>query len=211
MPDDVLKRFVDRLTDNYNKNENSNVYKLLQLAAEHIQENEDTLNRIMNWRDIDQAEGVTLDLIGRNVRQNRGQAPDEVYRILIKSKIKRNFSNGSINTLIDFLSFILQIDKKEVVIHELYEVGQPATLKIDLPIGAIAKTGLTRNQFGALVNIVTVAGVKANVLFEGTFSFSADYYNSEYDNPNGFADDAGTTGGTLGDSYDPGNDYELPL
>lgn len=206
---EVLDRFINRLTDNYKKNPESNVYKLMSIAAGVIQENEDDLNKIGAWRDVDQAEGKALDLLGQNVRQNRGQAGDEVYRVMIKSKVMRNLSNGSINTLIEFLSFILQIDKSKIKINELWSVGAPGDLKIDLPMDSINATGLSRKQFGTLINLVTVAGVNAEVLFEGTFAFAPLYDVSET-GPTGFADDAGTTGGTLGDSFDPANDFELP-
>ena len=206
----VLNNFIDRLTDNYNKNVGSNVYKLMQLTTKQLQDNENDLNTISNWRDIDQAQGKVLDELGKNVRQNRGQATDDVYRVMIKSKIKRNLSNGSINTLIDFLSFILQVEKSTIKITELWGSGQPATLQIDCPNDAVNATGLSRIQFGTLVNLVVVAGVKANLLFAGTFGFASVYDTSETDSL-GFADDAGTTGGTLGDSFDPAIDYELPF
>lgn len=208
---EVLNKFINRLTDNYSKSKDSNVYKLLSLTASHIQENENTLKRIGNWRDVDQARGDALNRIGRNVQQNRGRASDEVYRVLIKSKIKRNLSNGSINTLIDFLSFILQVDQKEITIRELWDADEHATLKIDAPASSISNTGLTPKQMGTLINLVCAAGIKSHVLFEGTFSFSPDYEASELDDPHGFADDEGTTGGTLGYSYDPKEDYELPF
>jgi hypothetical protein len=207
----VKTRLLERLTDAVNKKPGSNVEKLMSLVAHHIQENEDTLTQIGEWRDIDTAQGAVLDRIGRNVQQERGQASDEVYRILIKSKIMRNLSDGSINTLIEFLSFILQIDKTQIQIREQWQEGLPANIHVNVPSDAIMPTGLTLTQFGRLVNLVVAIGVKANVLFEGTFSFSADYNNSELENPNGFADDAGTTGGTLGHAYDPNEDIELPL
>ena len=206
----VLDRFINRLTDYYSKDPNSNIGKLMQIATSKIQENEDALFKIGDWRDIDQAEGKVLDMIGQNVRQNRGKAPDEVYRILIKSKVKRNLSNGSINTLIDFLSFILQIPKEQVHIKELWETGEHATIKADIPMDAINTTGLSRKQFGTLVNLVTSAGVRAEVLFEGTFRFAADD-NTPESGAFGFSDDTGTTGGTLGDSFDPADDYALPF
>lgn len=410
----VKDLFLSRLTDNYNKHENSNVNKLVELTTKHIQDNEDLLSKIGEWIDIDQAEGTTLDMHGRNVQQERGQASDDVYRVLIKSKIKRNLSDGSINTIIDFLSFILNINPSEVIINELWEEGinlkpltldfknkisastednpniikrawstvlenpnstqfterstgtygnysvldnaidvlqtsnvgemsqalisfdlirgieksygiipgatttdkvtwlknnilsvtgsywgfgssstgnkinfsawhttnnnwttnttyntrsfiekleitldgslpnsidvngfvyflaysepsngtasvinsdyvnlevkfkstaelvtntdkQYAGLHINVPGGALSATGLSISQFGKLVNTVTAAGVKANVLFEGTFSFSADYNNSELNSEHGF------DGGTLGFTFDPSEDTELPI
>jgi hypothetical protein len=223
MANEVLNKFIDRLTSNYNKDPGSNVYKLMQVAANHIQENEDLLSQIGDWRDVDQASGATLDRIGRNVQQNRGQSPDSVYRVLIKSKVKRNLSNGSINTLIDFLAFILQVKPQEIEINELWQKGINATLHINVPAGQVNATGLSLNQFGTLVNLVVAAGVKANVLFEGTFEFGSQpiefYYigpgmiigNDAFAPDKGFANADKTTGGTLGQSYDPAKDYELPF
>lgn len=206
---EVLNRLVDRLTDNYAKNPESNVYKLMQLATHIIQEQEDTLIKVRDWRDVDQAEGTTLDMLGSNFRQYRGAASDEAYRILIKSKIKRNLSNGSINTLIDFMSFILQIPKEEVKIRELWEAGQHGTIKIEFPMDSLSATGLTGTQFGVLINSVTSAGIRAEVLFSGTFRFSNDYNLSET-SAEGFQG-TGYVGGTLGDSFDPADQTPLPI
>lgn len=207
----VLDNFINRLSDNYNKDPGGNVHKLMQLTTKAIQENEDGYFAIMNWRDVDQAEGKVLDRIGGNLEQDRGQLPDETYRVLIKAKAKRSLSDGSIDTLIDFLSFILQIPTTEVLIKELWPEGKHAALHVNVPAGAINKTGLSFAQFGRLINMVVVAGVRAEALFEGTFSFSSDYYNSEVDDEKGFADDAQTIGGTFGYIYDPVEDIELPI
>lgn len=209
----VLNRLVDRLTDNYNKNVDSNVNKLMQVAALSIQENEDVLTQIQEWRDIDKAEGTTLDRIGNNIQQNRGKAPDSLYRVLIKSKIRRNLSDGSINTLIDFLSIILQVDKTEVKITELWQEGKSAVIHVDVPSGSINTTGLSIGQFGTLLNLVVAAGVRAEVLMEGTFQFSSQSATSETDatGVSGFADMGQTRGGQLGAAYSPSSDYALPI
>jgi hypothetical protein len=136
---EVLDKFINRLTDAYSKNPGSNVHKLMQLTAEHIQENEDGLKKITDWRDVDQSEGKALNRVGRNVNQNRGQLTDEVYRVMIKAKIKRSLSNGSVDTLIDFLSFVLSIPKEDVEITELWP-AKTATINVNVP-DAIASTG----------------------------------------------------------------------
>ncbi len=64
-PQDVLRR----LTDVFSKNPNSNIGKLLTIMADQIRELTETQNRIRDWRDIDQAQGTTLDRIGQNVGQ----------------------------------------------------------------------------------------------------------------------------------------------
>lgn len=207
----VLERLIDRITSNYNKEPGSNIRKLIELTAEPIQENEDTLIRIGQWRDIDQAEGHTLDRIGENVKQERGALTDSTYRVLIKSKIKRSLSNGSIDTLIDFLSFILQVEPEQIQIRELWKEGKPGAIFINAPGGSINSIGLTYSQFGQLVNLVVAAGVRAEAIFEGTFAFSSNYSESEFDPNAGFSNDEGTTGGTLGFAFDPADGAELPI
>jgi hypothetical protein len=205
----VLERFIDRLTSNYDKTPDGNVYKLAQLTVNHIQENEDTLQTIGDWEDIDQAQGTTLDMHGKDVGQQRGQTSDEMYRVLIKSKILRNLSDGSINTIINFISFILQCDVSEIQVKELWSEGKPATLHIEAPVAPISATGLSVKQFGTLINLVVAGGVRAEVLFEGTFEFGA--VGDPTDAGKGFADTAQTQGGTLGITYDPVDDFELPI
>lgn len=207
----VLETFLSRITDAYDKSPDSNIHKLLEIASQGRQEFEDNLARMEQWNDVDKAEGAALDLLGATVRQQRGQAPDSIYRVLIKSKVKRALSNGSVDTLIDFLSFILNCKKSEIVIRPLWDVGKPAELQVDVPSSNIVRTGLSRNQFGTLVNLIVAAGIQANVLFAGTFGFSDIYTESQEGSEFGFADDEGTTGGELGDTFDPVDDYELPF
>ena len=53
--------------------------KLLGIVAGELQEARETIEKVDLWRDIDKAEGATLDRIGLNVQQLRGQATDPVY------------------------------------------------------------------------------------------------------------------------------------
>lgn len=205
----VHKKLLSRLPDNLNKSPNSNISKLMQLVAHHSQEKRDLLNRIDEWRDIDKAEGETLDRIGRNVQQPRGQASDEVYRIMIKARIIRNLSNGSINTIIEYLSLLLQIDKQQVQVKELWQEGRDATINVTVPVDAITKTGLTLSQFGQLIGLITANGVGTETFFQGSFEFASGA-ESEFDNTKGFADDARTIGGTLGYMYDPAQEADIP-
>lgn len=210
MSNPVLQRFIDRLTSNYDKTPGGNVYNLAQLTATMLQENEDVLDTMGNWLDVDQAEGTTLDMHGADIEQDRGQSPDEVYRVLIKSKILRLLSDGAINTIIDFLTFILDCDPAEVKVHELWPDGKYATLNIEAPVGPISRTGLSVKQFGTLMNLVVAGGVRAEFLFQGTFRFSSVDSTVET-SPFGFSDTAQTSGGTLGTLYDPDVDFELPI
>lgn len=95
----MLEKMLNRLPDVYNKSENSNVYKIIKLAADQLAAGEDTLRIIHDWKDIDQAQGSILDKLGKDVGQPREGLDDEQYRQKIKIKIRANLSGGEIETL----------------------------------------------------------------------------------------------------------------
>lgn len=206
----MLERFLDRLTDNFNKTKGGNTYKNAQLSVMSHQEQEDVLTTIDNWHDVDQAEGTTLDMHGKDVQQDRGQSSDEVYRVLIKSKVLRLLSDGSIDVVIDFLAFILDADPTEVRVRELWPEGKTATLELTAPVEKIGRTGLNARQFGTLLNMVVAGGVRAEGMFQGTFRFSNQLGVVEK-SPQGFAPVDMSSGGSLGVVYNPETDFELPI
>ena len=201
-----------RLTDNYRKDTDSNIGKLLNLVASELEDIKESLETTERYRDIDQATGATLDRIGQNIQQLRGPATDEVYRIMLKSKIARNLSTGDINTIIRVLATTLNTDAENIKVTELYSgsTPEPAAVFIRFPTVLINQIGLSANQFGRIVNRITAAGVRADVTFEGTFAFSSNPTQSETSNQ-GFADLALTTGGTLSAFFQFADDSELPL
>ena len=209
-----LDRMLLRLTDAYSKETNSNVGKLLALAAEQIDDLRGSVEKTGTWRDIDEAEGETLDRIGYNVQQWRGQANDDIYRILIKSKVARNRSDGSVNTIIEVLAITLDVEYDQIQVRELWDDTvdpEPAAIFVDVPAEPLNEIGFSITQFGRLVNRIVAAGVRASVLFQGTFQFSSSIDSSEMDTDTGFADLAQTQGGQLGEIYDPEDDPDLPI
>ena len=203
----TLQKMLRRITDNYSKDPDSNVGKLLNIAATEIEDLEETANKIRLWRDIDEAEGETLDRIGYNVQQWRGQANDDIYRILIKSKVARNRSDGSVNTIIEVLAITLDTEEENIVVQELWET-EPAAIQVDVPTALLNEIGFSFTQFGRLVNRIVAAGVRANVLLQGTFEFSETL---ESDSEAGFSDTNQEVGGYLGAVYDPADDPDLPI
>lgn len=204
---------LSKLPDNYNKNPLSNISKLLTIIKEEIDAIRDNLNLIETYRDIDKAEGETLDNIGSNVGQLRGATNDDIYRILIKSRIARNLSGGEINTIIRVLALTLNTDFENVEIIELWNTidEEPAAVQINIPAELLNEISFSITQFGRLVSRIVAAGVRANVLFEGTFEFSSQLGVVETDIDIGFADVDQLTGGELGAIYDPVDDIEIPL
>ena len=173
-----VQEILDKFQDYFRKDSNSNIGKLMTIFAEQLQDLELTNQRIREWKDIDKAEGAALDEIGVELNQPRGAATDEIYRVLLRSKVARNFSDGTIDAIIRVISIALNTDSKEVQIKELYndpESPEPAAIKlVQIPLRRLNEVGMSPNQFVKLVQKTAAAGVRvASIEMTGTFSFSS--------------------------------------
>ena len=91
---------LSRLPDNYSREGQINNKKLHQVIYAEYEEIKNVFKDIKTSRDIDQAYGKTLELIGGNVQQPRVVGEnDELYRLMIKTKIIANLSQGDIETI----------------------------------------------------------------------------------------------------------------
>ncbi|HEY2493244.1 MAG TPA: hypothetical protein VGI33_10070 [Paenibacillus sp.] len=210
-----VKEMLSRFADVFNKNPNSNIGKLISILYGQMNDLNSTLVKVQEWRSIDEAQGTTLDRIGQNVIQPRGAATDEVYRVLLKSKIARNLSKTDVNTIIRVLSLALDSHHSDIRIQEKFNDPsdpEPAALSlIRVPIKRLNEVGLSPMQFGQIIQKTVAAGVRvAQIELAGTFRLSSVYDQLQHD-AFGLADPDMTTGGSLGTVYVPGNDYGLPI
>lgn len=210
-----LKDMLSRLTDVYNKSPASNLGKLIGVLHGQLQQVYISLETIREWRDIDKAQGNTLDRIGENIVQTRGSSTDEIYRVLLKSKIARNLSKTDVNTIIQVLAIALDCPYSDIRIEPKYNdpnEPEPAAIKlIRVPTKRLNEVGMSPLQFGQIIQKTVAAGVRvAQIELTGTFRLSS-VYDQLQTGPNGLADVDMATGGTLGEVYVPGNDYALPI
>lgn len=210
-----VKDMLGRFADAFNKDPGSRLGRLISILHAELQEASDTLETVRAWRGIDAAAGTTLDLIGQNVAQPRGAASDEIYRVLIRSKIARNLSKTDINTIIEVLALALNCDYQDIRIQEKYSDPadpEPAALSLlRMPIKQLNAVGMSPQQFGQIVRKTVAAGVRvAAIELTGTFRLATNYAELEQGNI-GLSDPDMTVGGTLGEVFAPGNDYALPV
>ncbi|MED5050668.1 DUF2612 domain-containing protein [Anoxybacillus rupiensis] len=207
---------LNRLTDRYKKDPNSNIGKVIKILADELDLIKETFDRIEEWRDVEKAEGAVLNDLGANIGQPRGAATDEIYRVLLRSKVARNFSDGTIDTIIRVLSIALNTDPKEVRIQELHNdpiSPEPAAIGlIQIPLRRLNEIGMSPRQFAQIVQKTAAAGVRvASIELSGTFSFSSLPSQSEYSDTQGFADIDQTIGGYLGAMFTDADDTNLPV
>lgn len=210
------RSIISFFTDFFRKDEDSNLYKLIDIYSSEFSRVKDTNDLIIRWRNIDEAQGVALDLIGENINQPRGKATDEVYRILLKSKIARNLSDGTINTIIQVIAVALSADVKEILIVEGWEENpeaRPSIKMMQLPFDKLIASGIDPMNFITLVKRTVAGGVTVeSIELEGTFELGDALAPNNVDNERGFGDaNDESIGGYFGLMYSPNTNDDLPI
>ena len=153
-----LKNMITRLTSNYNKNENSNIYKLFSILAPEIEFLKELFEKIESWQGIKNAEGNALDLIGDDVRQERLGLTDEQYRPMLRFKVSLNKSNADIDSVNTAIKSITE--DNFIRLHEGYDyINEPASIVIRLK-------SFDKNVRYDLIDNILAAGVRANLKVE---------------------------------------------
>jgi len=216
VPDEVreieeAEALIRRLPDTYAKEKSSRLFRLFRVIAAEFAQVREALQTTERNRDIDQASGATLDMLGANVGQDRGQVSDYTYRGLIKGRIARNLSSGDVDDIKQIVSVMLSIPVSEVTVTPLWRriEQEPAAVEIAAPLNALAQYQLPPERWAQIMQLIVAAGVRAAVLLRGTFRFSRFPDQVEY-GEHGFSDVDRTTGGTLGAYYDAPTP-ELPI
>ena len=200
---------VKSLPDSYYKGSDGNNFKILELARVGIENVRKDLADIADILDINNAKGKTLDRYGERIGQVRGNATDEQYLVMLKAKILRNISNGSMPSLISALAFTLGCKKTD---FKIVETENPCEIEIqDLPLALVNQAGFSASQMSAIIESLLPVGVFARKLeFDGTFEFSSK--SDEYDAAAGFCDvEGGTLGGYLGYTASDKTEIILPI
>jgi hypothetical protein len=187
--------------------------KLFSILDQQLTDVNTTLDTIEQWIDIDQAEGVVLDEIGADIKQYRGQATDEIYRMMIYGKKARSASDGTINQMILALSKTLNCDPSQMQILSSIEAGEgePSAIVIKkIPITILNEVGMSANQFMQFVEQVVPGDARvSHVNLDGTFRFSSKLSEVETTS-DGFSSD-GSDGGTLSGVLVTATDIQLPI
>lgn len=214
LPDCYDKTPVRKLSNGtYEGSNNSKILETERLSVATLCTDIQAVDEILN---IEAAEGVTLDLYGEMLNQPRGTATDAQYRLILKSKVAQNLSGGTFPSVLNALYQTFGCDPSELVI---YETDKPCTIKVEgVPLGVIAKAGLSTAQTAKIIQRLMPAGVVVeDMSFEGTFEFSATENDMSVDGATkGYTDtEANMTvetaiGGYLGAIFE-GDEQELPI
>lgn len=190
-----IEEYMESLPDVYDKGEDSNNYKLLQMERKLISDLEKDIEDVENTLDIRKAFGKTLDRYGEIYGQDRGELTDAQYRIVILQKAIRNSVGGDANSIILALASAFGVDASSFGLAETENVCEIRVT--GLPYSILQNVGMTQDQVKKMIDDLTPIGVKSAPLeLDGTFEFASSY--GEYDEDAGFGNIDQTIGGYLG-------------
>lgn len=151
---DVVDKGLSRLL--YQFSNSANYKELVSIYLSLQQEIETICFDVLAQKDINQATGLSLDLIGKIVGQARGGLEDSAYRTAILIKI---FINNSRGTIADIQNIVkLLTNSEDVIVFENF----PASINL-----YISGNPLTEEQ-RQIVQLIVSAGVRVgNTLVAG--------------------------------------------
>lgn len=160
----LLQQFRDKL----------NILKLSEVYLQQMQGVEDEWFSLLNSLGIDSATLFALDLIGKEVGEDRQGRNDDDYRDAIKTRI---FINNSSGTPEDVISATLQITKADIV---NYSEQHPAGVVLEI-IGAeyISKAPIIKETLPAAVDLIFQSNM--DIEQAQTFSCAAQTYIIEFE------------------------------
>lgn len=204
------EELIKNLPDSYRKDKDSNNYKLLSIFDYYIEKMRSSAEEMREKIKLDNATGKTLDLYGEMVGQVRGQATDDQYRMLIKTKIVRNLCSGSHKSTVDSLAAILNCKPSDISVKDTPNKMCSVTIG-NIPLGTVLTAGLSTSQFEMLFKSLLPVGITfERFTYDGTFSFAAT--EGEQSETEGFTDiEGGTIGGYLGTFSINADDIVLPI
>ena len=158
---------------------------------------EDNINTLIETNNIGSASGELLDFWGELVNETRKARIDDIYKIYIRAKIRRNNSTGTWADLVDIIRSLYFVSDMVVSIFdadyaEAILEAQYSYVEADVdPVSIFA-----------LIDKARAAGVKLNYIFwpdteDNLFTFSSLENAVESDTARGLANDLQTQGGRL--------------
>lgn len=151
------------------------LFDLLRVFGGELDTIDDEIQTLYDERHIKTATGEQLELIGElaDIERETNEG-DGRYRARVIGEIKAASSDTDFDTLVEFVSVLLDVSRENVV----FERGnEAALLLIEVPEGAIADSPLNDTDVTELTRQAVPADHQTDVRTSGTFQFSSDSYD----------------------------------
>lgn len=104
---ETADELISMLSHHWYKEPDGNLYKMLNIYSNDMEQINDSDQKVIEWRAIQNAEGSTLDLFGKDIKTARPIQDDEPYRFLIYLKTLLARAQGTIPSIFKITSTAL--------------------------------------------------------------------------------------------------------
>ena len=173
--EDLYYKAWRRLPERFRKPNNLDLYYVLYGGYGELEKGFASIN---DSRNIDKAQGETLDKLGANVGQFRFGEDDDLYRLLIRTRIIANLSIGDIPTINKIMSILVKdnfLGIKETWSYEKHR-NEPAAIVLQL-------SEIWSNIPLEIIHRIKAAGVRViletylhQTIFYGMYGQKAKHY-----------------------------------
>lgn len=195
---DHADRMVDLLLQQFKSK--PNVEALLRAWSITIQAVEDMLYDLFTKRSVDTAAGTQLDILGAIVGETRNARTDEPYRVAIKTRVLRNVSSGTPDSILFAFDLLTEANDQTFIYDD--DAG-PAEVDLQFFSSGGGFTLATAQAYADVLHDLLPAGVGYNLMWPVTstglmFRFSLNDSTSESSSAVGFGTTANNAiGGKL--------------
>lgn len=126
---ETTDQLIELLSHHWYKRHDGNLYKLLDVYNGHFETLSDNGEKVAKWRGIQNAEGTTLDLFGKDIETCRPTKDDPPYRFLIYLKVLLSRAQGTRPSIVKITS--TAIGTKEGI--KIWNTGIPRHVGIQIP------------------------------------------------------------------------------
>ena len=126
---ETTDELISMLSHHWYKEPDGNLYKMLDIYSNDMEQINDSDQKVIEWRAIQNAEGSTLDLFGKDIKTARPTQDDEPYRFLIYLKTLLSRAQGTIPSIFKITSTALGTTKG----IKIWKTKNPRHVGIMLP------------------------------------------------------------------------------
>lgn len=126
---ETTDQLIDLLSHHWYKRHDGNLYKLLDVYNSHFEYLSDNGEKVERWRAIQNAEGTTLDLFGKDIETYRPTKDDPPYRFLIYLKVLLSRAQGTRPSIVKITSAAIGTDQG----LKIWNTGTPRHVGIQIP------------------------------------------------------------------------------
>lgn len=164
--------FVNKVPGSLSARAGVNLRNLIHFFTDAMEDARSLTNTVEAFRSVNNAVGVALDSLGEKYGEQRGQADDEFYRIMIKSKIIVRAGNATVNGILRTIQGSLDVSADDIIVESIRQpIGtafdpdaEPLAIRIsNIPL-EIASTEWEQDYLLRRIKSVVAAGIRVDYI-----------------------------------------------